>query len=183
MRLVLLGGTGAGKGTQATLLCERFGLLSIATGSVLREAIEARTELGQQVSAYVDRGELAPDDIMIALMKEQITRPEASGGWLMDGYPRTAFQAEELWILLDRLKQPLDYAIWLEVPTETLVQRALERARADDRPEAIERRINVFQERTLPILEFYSYRKRLLRIDGMQSPEQVHQQIAEKVEP
>ncbi len=177
MRLVILGATGSGRGTQSELLCQRLDIKAISTGDMLREAIEAQTELGQQVQPYVMKGELAPDEIMIALIRERIQLPDVAAGWILDGHPRTAFQAEELDFLLDDLNQSLNWVLWLEVPEEVLIQRSLERSREDDQVEVVKRRIQLFHERTLPMLEYYEARGRLLKVDGSQSKETVHQTI------
>jgi adenylate kinase len=98
-------------------------------------------------------------------------------GWLLEGYPRTAFQAEELDFLLDDLAQELDFAVWLNVPHEVLLSRSIERHRSDDEPEILQRRLDLFEERTIPLLEYYEYRHKLLTVNGDQSPEQVQQDI------
>jgi adenylate kinase len=177
VRLIILGGPGAGKGTQASQLCQFLSIPHISTGTMLREAIAAQTDLGQQVQAYVSQGEFVPDKIMIELIRQRLQQPDCGQGWLLDGYPLTAFQAEELDFLLDALQQRIDWAIWLEVSTAVLVARSLERSRSDDQPEVVQRRIDLIQERTVPILDYYGYRQRLLKIDGSQSMEQVQQTI------
>ncbi len=188
MRLVILGGPGAGKGTQAERLRHDLGTVWISTGDILRAAIavqdsdgESQTELGRQAQQYVARGELVPDEIMIEFIRQRLLRPDVSQGWLLEGYPRTAFQAEELDFLLDDLKQQLDYAILLDVPPAVLVERSLGRARADDTPETIQRRIDLYQECTLPLLEYYEFRDRLLRINANQAIDQVQQEILQKL--
>ena len=114
---------------------------------------------------------------MIMLMRQRLQRVDAASGWVLDGYPRTAFQAEELNFLLDELGQRLDWAIWLEVPEAVLMARSRARSRLDDQPEAVQRRIELLHERTVPILDYYDYRKKLLRVDGNQTPERVEQDI------
>lgn len=177
MRLIMLGGPGSGKGTQAGQLCQRLQIRGIATGDMLRQAIANQSDLGQQVQPYVEAGELVPDDTMIELMRRRLTQADVTSGWILDGYPRTAFQAEELDFLLDDLGQRLNWAIFLEVPAAVLIARSLQRSRADDTLGVVERRIELFQERTIPILEYYERRDRLLRINGSQSPEQVQREI------
>lgn len=177
MRVCILGATGSGKGTQGRLLCQALEIPMISTGEILRQAIDQGSELGDQVRTFVEQGELVPDETMIALIRDRLEQGDVERGWLMDGYPRTAFQAEELDFLLEQLDQRLDRAIWLEVSEAQLVSRSLERSRSDDQPEVVRRRIQVFHERTRPILEYYEMKRRLLRINGEQSPEQVHQDI------
>lgn len=181
MRLVILGGPGAGKGTQAERLCNHLNIPWISTGEILRQAIACQIPLGIQAHPYVEKGELVPDPTMIEFIRHRLTESDATNGWLLDGYPRTAFQAEELDFLLDDLGQRLDWAIWLKLPESLMVTRSIARSRPDDRPEIVHRRIALFQERTIPILEYYEHRERLLTINGNQSPEQVQQEILKKV--
>ncbi|MGK7873584.1 MAG: adenylate kinase family protein [Xenococcaceae cyanobacterium] len=177
MRLVILGGTGAGKGTQSQRLCDRLKIPGISTGEVLRDAIASQTPLGCQAQAYLERGELVPDELMIQFMRQRLLQPDVSNGWLMEGYPRTAFQAEELDFLLDELEQRLDWAIYLQVSESVMIERSLARSLIDDEPEIIRRRIQMFQERTIPILEYYDLRQRLLTIQADQPPDLVEQEI------
>lgn len=177
MRLVILGGPGAGKGTQAQLLSQALALTWISVGDILRAAIAAQTELGQQVQPYVEQGQLVPDKIIIQLMRERLLQPDLAPGWVLDGYPRTAFQAEELDFLLDDLQQQMHRAIWLEASETELIQRSLTRARLDDTPEAIQRRIEEFHVGCSPLIDYYAFRDRLLRINANAPIEQVHNAI------
>ncbi|NER04870.1 MAG: adenylate kinase [Okeania sp. SIO3C4] len=180
MRLIILGGPGAGKGTQAQWLCNHLQIPLISIGDLLREAIATQTTLGQMAQLYVEKGELVPDKTMIQFVRQRLLESDVSQGWLIDGYPRTAFQAEELNFLLDDLGQKLNWAIYLQVSEEILMNRCLERSRADDDPEIVRRRVELFYERTIPILEYYGYRQRLLTIDGEQQLTQVQQQILQQ---
>ncbi len=199
MRLVILGGPGAGKGTQSVQLCRQLSISEISTSDMLRQAIASQSELGRQAQVYVEKGELVPDPILIEFMRNRLLQDDAKGkGWLLEGYPRTAFQAEELDFLLEDLEQHLDWAIYLEVPESIMMSRCLGRAhtltgnpkgnpsgkvsRPDDQPEIIQRRIHLFYERTIPILEYYGYRKRLLSINGNQPIEKVQQEILQKLQ-
>ena len=195
MRLVILGGPGAGKGTQARQLCSQLSISEISTSDILRQAIASQTDLGRQAQVYVEKGELVPDPILIEFMRERLLQPDAAKGrgWLLEGYPRTAFQAEELDFLLEELEQQLDWAIYLQVPESVMMSRSIARSRTskglaftgevrpDDHPEIVQRRLNLFHERTIPILEYYGYRHRLLTINGDQLPEQVQQDILQKL--
>jgi len=195
VRLVILGGPGAGKGTQARLLCSQLSISEISTSDILRHAIASQTDLGRQAQVYVEKGELVPDPILIEFMRERLLQPDAAKGrgWLLEGYPRTAFQAEELDFLLEELEQHLDWAIYLQVPESVMMSRSIARSRTskglaftgevrpDDHPEIVQRRLNLFHERTIPILEYYGYRQRLLTINGDQLPEQVQQDILQKI--
>lgn len=198
MRLVILGGPGAGKGTQARQLCRQLSLSLISTGDMLRQAIASQTDLGRQAQVYVEKGELVPDPILIEFIRQRLLQPDAAKCWLLEGYPRTAFQAEELDFLLDEFEQQLHWAIYLEVSESVMMSRSIGRSRTpqgnplnltpigdlrtDDQPEIVQRRIDLFHERTVPILEYYGYRKRLLTINGDQSPEQVQQDILQKLQ-
>ncbi|NEQ40219.1 MAG: adenylate kinase [Okeania sp. SIO3I5] len=181
MRLIILGGPGAGKGTQAQFLCQYLQIPLISIGDLLREAIATQTKLGQVAQPFVEKGELVPDQTMIQFVRQRLLESDVSQGWLMDGYPRTAFQAEELHFLLDDLGEKLDWAIYLKVSEEKLMNRCLERSRADDDPEIVQRRVDLFYERTIPILEYYQYRQKLLTIDGEKTVTQVQQQILERL--
>ncbi len=177
MRLILLGGPRAGKGMQAKRLSQRFNIAWISTGDELRAEIAAHTPLGDQVKSAVAGGDLVKDETMIELIRQRLQRVDVVSGWVLDGYPRTAFQAEELDFLLNELGQKLDWAIWLEVPESVLMSRSQARSRLDDQPEAVQRRIELLYERTVPILDYYDYRQKLLRVDGNQTPERVEQDI------
>jgi len=177
VRLVILGGPGAGKGTQAELLCSNLSIPLLAVGDILREAIADDTDLGKLAVSYVEKGELVPDATMIQFFRRRLLLWDVFNGWVLEGYPRTAFQAEELDFLLSDLAQQLDWAIWLKVPTEVLLSRSIQRARSDDSPEILQRRLDLYHERTIPILDYYEYRNKLLTIDGDRSPEQVQQDI------
>lgn len=177
MRFVILGGPGAGKGTQAQLLCKYLDIPGISTGDILRDAIAFQTPLGEEAKSYVEKGELIPDPTMIEYIRERLLMEDVSKGWLLDGYPRTAFQAEELDFLLDDLQQHLTWAIWLKVPESVLISRSFARGRQDDQPEIVSRRINLYHERTIPLVEYYDYCRRLLTINGDQTPEKVQQDI------
>ncbi len=201
MRWVILGGPGAGKGTQAQQLCHQLKLSLVSTSDLLRQAIASKSELGLQAQVYVEKGELVPDPILIEFMRQRLSQPDTARCWLLEGYPRTAFQAEELDFLLDELGQQLNWAIYLQVPEAVMMSRCVERGRSvgeapspipegivspadsrpDDQPEIVQRRIKLFHERTIPILEYYEYRQRLLTINGDQSPLQVQQDILQKL--
>lgn len=177
MRIVMLGGTGSGKGTQTIKIGDRLSISRISTGDIFREAIATGTDLGKQVKTYVEQGELVPDRLTIQLIQQRLLQPDVRDGWILEGYPRTAFQAEELDFLLKKIKQQLDWAIYLKVSQEVMKERALARGLSDDRADVIERRLQNFQELTLPLLEYYDYCQRLLTIDGEKSPDEVERSI------
>ncbi len=177
MRLVILGGSGAGKSTQAQRLSSHLEIPQISTGEILRDAISHVSELGRHAHPYVAKGELVPDEMIIELIRLRLKKSDVSEGWILEGYPRTAFQAEELDFLLDELEQKLDWAIYLQVPEAVMVSRSLGRSLPDDQPEIVQRRVEIFYDRTVPILEYYDRRRRLLTINGDQPPELVSQNI------
>jgi adenylate kinase len=177
VRLVILGGSGAGKSTQADRICRHFDIPRISTGGVLRDAIASKSDLGRYAQPYVEKGELVPDELMIEFIRMRLCKSDVEAGWVLEGYPRTAFQAEELDFLLDDLGQKLNWAIYLQVPEAVLVNRSLGRSLPDDQPEIVQRRVELFYDRTVPILEYYDRRRRLLTIDGDQQTEAVIQKI------
>jgi adenylate kinase len=179
---VILGGPGAGKGTQAEKLCSNVSIPLLAVGDILRAEIAGETDLGKLAVSYVEKGELVPDEILIRFIGRRLLLWDVFNGWVLEGYPRTAFQAEELDFLLDDLAQELDWAIWLKVPIEVLRSRSIERDRSDDHPEILQRRLDLFHERTIPLVEYYDHRNKLLTVNGNQSPEQVQQDLLTLIE-
>ncbi|WP_071188803.1 nucleoside monophosphate kinase [Trichormus sp. NMC-1] len=186
MKLVILGGSGSGKSTQAEMLCKHFNVPLISTGEILRSAVSGEksgngyttlNQLGSLTQPYVEKGELVPDEIMIEFIKIRLNQDDVNSGWILEGYPRTAFQAEELDFLLDSLEQKLNWAIYLQVAEAVMVSRSLGRSLPDDQPEIVQRRVELFYDRTVPILEYYDRRRRLLTINGDYSPEQVQHNI------
>jgi adenylate kinase len=171
--LIFLGPPGSGKGTQAQLLSELLQIPHISTGEILREAIAHQTELGKKAQGYVDRGELVPDELILDLIRERLAQADAQGGWILDGFPRNVVQAAFLETLLAELEQAADYAVNLEVPEEVLVQRLLGRGRKDDKEETIRRRLEVYEEQTAPLIDYYQERGKLKAIDGNRLPEEV----------
>jgi adenylate kinase len=175
--LVLLGPPGSGKGTQAARLTAKFGIPQIATGDILRAAVEAGTPLGQQVKAYLDRGELVPDSLVVDIIRHRLAEPDSQQGFILDGFPRTVPQAEALDALLAELQRPLDAVIYLQVDRQSLLDRLSHRAevdqRSDDRPEIIAHRIDVFLEQTAPLIDYYRRQSKLRLIDGTRPPEEV----------
>jgi adenylate kinase len=177
VRFVILGGSGSGKSTQAQMLCWQYKIPLISTGEVLRSSITNGLELGNQAFPYMKRGELVPDELMIEFIRMRLQEVDVAQGWVLEGYPRTAFQAEELDFLLEALGQTLNWAIYLQVPEVVMVSRSLGRSLADDQPEIVHRRVELFYDRTVPILEYYDRRRRLLTINGDQSPDLVQEDM------
>ncbi|MGK2927520.1 MAG: adenylate kinase [Lysobacterales bacterium] len=181
MRIVLLGAPGSGKGTQAARLVEQLGLPHISTGALLRTAAKAGTQLGQRAKAVIDRGELVSDEIMLELIEERLSGADVSNGFILDGYPRNLAQAEALDELLERLGQPVDEALQIDVDSELLIQRIAKRAaeegRSDDTEEVVRKRMQVYAEQTAPVVDYYARRGVLSRVLGEGGIDEVFQRI------
>ena len=173
MPLIFLGPPGAGKGTQAKILAQQGPIAHISTGDVLRKAIASQTTLGKQSQAYVDAGELVPDSLVMAMIRERLSQPDTKLGWILDGFPRNVSQARGLDQLLSILSQPHPQVVYFDVDSNILVKRLLRRGRQDDNEEAIRRRLEVYQAETTPLIDFYQRRKCLISIDGNQSESEV----------
>lgn len=181
MRIVLMGAPGSGKGTQAALIVKELGLPHISTGDLLRAAVAAGTELGRQAKAVMDRGELVSDEIVLGLLEERLAQEDTADGFILDGYPRNVAQAEALEALLERLGQPLDEALQIDVDEERVVERIAKRAalegRSDDTEETVRNRLEVYAEQTAPVVDFYARKGLLSRVLGDGSIEEVFQRI------
>jgi adenylate kinase len=181
--MLLLGPPGAGKGTQALRLVAKFGIPQISTGDMLRGAVAAGTEIGRQAQDYMDRGELVPDAVVIGVAKERLSQNDAESGFVLDGFPRTAAQAEALDTLLERMGTNLERCVALVVDEDSLVTRLLGRAqiegRSDDSEETIRTRMSVYREQTAPLVDYYRKRGILAEVDGLGSVEEVAKRIEE----
>ena len=170
MRIVLLGAPGSGKGTQAALLVEHLELPHISTGELLRAAVKEGSELGQQAKAVMDRGELVSDAIMLGLIEERLGQDDARKGFILDGYPRNLAQAAALGDLLERLGQPIDEAVQIDIDEEQVVariaRRAAEEDRSDDNEATVRKRMAVYAEQTAPVVDYYEERGVLSRVLG-----------------
>lgn len=175
MRLVIVGGSGAGKSTQAQRLCRHFELPLISTSEIIQEASKSHSD-SYSVLPYSVTG-MYSEQMMIEFIHTRLLEPVANNGWILEGYPHSVFGAEQLDILLEKLGQKLDWAIYLQVPQAVMVSRQEGRFLPDDQPEIVQRRVELFYDRTIPILEYYDRRRRLLTINGDQSPEVVEQNI------
>ncbi|MDO5024916.1 MAG: adenylate kinase [Trueperella sp.] len=183
--LVLVGPPGAGKGTQAARICEKLEIPQISTGEIFRAAISAGTELGQTAQSYISKGDLVPDEITDALVRERLSEPDAKAGFLLDGYPRNLHQVSALDKTLAGLDAKLDLVIELDIPDAEITERLLKRAeienRADDTAEIIRHRILVYHCTTEPITAAYAERGLLLKVDGTGTIEEVTRRIVQNI--
>ncbi len=172
MRLVLLGAPGAGKGTQGVVLADHFGVPHISSGDLLRSHVSAQSDLGRRLGAYLARGELVPDDLVLAVIGDAIIAAMKTGGYILDGFPRTLSQAEQAYALAEPAGVAADAVVYLAVPDDEARQRLAGRDanRTDDAdPTVIERRLRLFHAETKPLLDFYGERGILVTIDAVQS--------------
>ncbi|MDY6873102.1 MAG: adenylate kinase [Chloroflexota bacterium] len=212
MYIVMLGPPGAGKGTQAKKLAQELGLVHVSTGDLFRENLKNETELGQLAQQYMNAGDLVPDDVTVAMVKERFTRPDCEKGAVLDGFPRTPAQAEALDELLKGFDSEVAVVPLIKVPDEVLVERLSGRwmsqsgrvyherynppvvkwiddidgtqlyQREDDKPETVRRRIDVYNEQTAPLIDYYREKGLLAEIDGTQPIEDVFAAIMASVE-
>jgi len=182
VRVVLLGPPGAGKGTQAQIIAGKLGVPAISTGDIFRANVSGQTELGKQAKVYMDAGDLVPDEITVAMVSDRLAEPDAKAGFLLDGFPRTIPQAEQLRASLADLGQSLDRVLELVVDEEELVRRLSGRRmlvdgewvqRDDDKPETVRHRLQVYREQTAPLAGFYESEGLLSRIDAIGEVEEV----------
>jgi adenylate kinase len=181
LNIVMLGAPGAGKGTQAVRIAETHGIPHISTGEMLRGAIAAGSELGQKVKEIVESGALVPDELVVEVIRERLAQPDAQNGFVLDGFPRTIGQAEALDSLLSELGRPLEIVLELELAEETAVERMLGRAadqgRADDTPEVIKNRFEVYRRQTEPLSNYYRSTGILVAIDSSPGMDEVFAEI------
>jgi adenylate kinase len=182
VRVVLLGPPGAGKGTQAQIIAGKIGVPAISTGDIFRANVSGQTELGLKAKTYMDAGDLVPDEITVAMVRDRLAEPDAKSGFLLDGFPRTIAQAEQLRDSLNEMGHGLDCVLELVVDEEELVRRLSGRRmlvdgemvqRDDDKPETVRHRLHVYREQTAPLSGFYESEGLLARIDAIGEVDEV----------
>ena len=212
MNIILIGAQGSGKGTQAERLSQSLGIRHVASGDLFRKAIGEGTELGHKVKVYLDRGELVPDDLTVAMVLDRIKEPDCAQGVLLDGFPRTIAQAQALDKGLQHIGQQIDLAVYLDVPREDLLDRLSGRyicraqqhvynirtnppkvpgvcdidgselyQRSDDTGEAVQKRLDIFFNETIRLLDYYDQQQKLVKINGNQSIDQVQADLVQQI--
>ena len=197
MKIIMLGAPGAGKGTQAKRIAEKYSIPHISTGDIFRANIKNGTELGKKAKTFMDQGLLVPDELVVDLVVDRVNQEDCANGYVLDGFPRTIPQAEALDKALEKLGQAMDYAINVEVPDENIVNRMSGRRacvdcgatyhivyaptkvenvcdkcqgglilRDDDKPETVQKRLNVYHDQTQPLIDYYTNKKILVEVDG-----------------
>jgi adenylate kinase len=181
MRIILMGPPGAGKGTQAAVVADHFGIPAISTGDIFRANVSNGTELGRKAKEFMDAGEYVPDEVTNLMVRHRIDEDDAQPGFLLDGYPRTLAQVEELDGMIKHTGHVLDAVVVLTVESEELVQRLLQRAetdgRSDDTEDVIRRRQELYVEQTEPLIEVYRERDLLIEVDGVGEVDEVTERI------
>ncbi len=207
MNIILFGPPGAGKGTQAKKLVDFYGIPQISTGDILRANVREGTELGLAAKAYMDKGELVPDQVLIGIIKNRLKEQDCCKGFILDGYPRTVPQADALAVILKEIGKPINVVLNLEVPDEVLVDRISKRLmckcgasyhtvsnppkkdnicdlcgcevfqRSDDREEAVQNRLNVYKKQTQPLIDYYAKQGLLVTLDGTKHIDEVFEDI------
>jgi len=186
MKLILLGPPGAGKGTQAQRLEQKHKYIQLSTGDMLRAAVAAGTQIGQQVEGLMARGELVSDEIVVEIISNRIDEPDCENGFILDGFPRNVAQAQALNNMLEKKKLKLDGVVEIAVDDDLLVSRIEKRAsetvggpRDDDNAESLKNRLNIYHKQTAPVVEYYKNKGVLRTVDGMADMDDVSKQIEE----
>ena len=178
MRLLIMGPQGVGKGTQAALLSEHYGIPAISTGDIFRYDIKNKTELGVEALKYIDKGELVPDELTNKIVKDRLAMDDAKNDWILDGYPRNASQVEALDAILGELDTPLDAVVALDADHDVLMERMKKRTEiSDDTPEAIAKRLDVYAKETAPLLDIYQKCGLLKTFNGVGAVDEIQATI------
>jgi adenylate kinase len=177
VRLLMIGPPGAGKGTQAVRIAEKFHLVHISSGDLLRAHVKGNTAIGRQVQQYLASGDLVPDGIVMDILRKPVVDANARGGYVLDGFPRTVEQAEIAYSVAQTLGVEVQVVVHLEVPRDELVRRLVERGaasgRSDDTIDVINHRLDVYDEKTLPMLSYYAAREKLINVNGARPVDEV----------
>ncbi len=178
IKVVFLGPPGAGKGTQAKIIAQKYNIPLIILGDILREAVKNQTQLGKIAKEYMDKGELVPDEIVSGIIKEALIKVNAKEkGFILDGFPRTLNQAKVFEKMLEELNINLDKVLFLDVPDEELIKRMLARGREDDTEDIIRNRLKVYYEKTAPVINYYEEKGLLIKVNGVGNIEEVTSRI------
>jgi adenylate kinase len=177
MNLIFFGPPGVGKGTQAEILAKRLNIPHISTGAIFRAAVAAGSPLGIELNSYMQQGILVPDELTTAAALDALDKPECAAGFILDGYPRNLSQAEALAAALAAKGKGIDRVVSLTVPTDEIVARMMNRGRADDTPEAIRTRFDVYDQETAPVLDYYRTRDLVKEVNGFGEINDVHERI------
>lgn len=182
MRILLIGAPGSGKGTQADRLAEHFGVEHISSGDLLRKHVREETSLGTTIKTLVQDGDLVPDSLVMDMLRKPVLAAAEAGGYILDGFPRTVDQAKAAYTVARRLGVAVQVAIHLDVPKGELVRRLLARGRGDeDTRDVIEHRLDVYNDKTVPLVEYYNQREWLLHVDGAQPMDEVTASIVTSI--
>lgn len=182
MRVVLLGPPGAGKGTQAKKMEDKWKVPQISTGDMLRQAREEKTALGQEAEKYMKAGSLVPDEIVIGIVRERLQQADCQEGFILDGFPRSVAQAEALDAFLEEEGRPLEAVLSVAVSQAELVDRMLARKREDDNEEVIKERLRVYEQQTHPLIDYYRSRSLLKEVDGLGSIDEIFDRIVDALQ-
>ena len=186
MKLLLIGPPGAGKGTQASKLSEVFGIPAISTGDIFRENVKNHTPLGVEAKSYMDSGEYVPDELTNKLVRDRLQNPDCVNGFLLDGYPRTADQVQELDSILKETNSKLDAVVQLTADTDEVVRRlakrAIDQGRSDDTEDVLRNRLSVYEVQTAPLISVYESRGLLVKVDGLGEIAEVTQRITDALD-
>ena len=183
MNLILFGPPGAGKGTQAKILIDKFNIAQISTGDMLREEVSSNSDLGKTAKSIMDKGDLVSDEIIMSMIEKRITKADCKNGFILDGFPRTLKQAENLDYILNNMNLKINIVIEINVDEDLLLKRIINRAseskniRDDDNSDILNNRVMVYKKDTLPVLNYYKDLNKLKTVDGMQSIEKVSADI------